>query len=433
MSFELFDKQKIAFDYLTDNKTETIFYGGAAGGAKTTLGCYWMGMLLYYVPGAKAFIGRDNIKDTKESVIYTWNEVLRDKIRFKDYKINDQIIFKNGSTVDFLDLSYMPNKDPNFDRLGSKEYTIGWIEEAQQTKEKAFDICNTRVGRWKNKEFNIKQKLLVTFNPGKGWLYNNVWIPFKNNSLPENQKFIRSLCTDNPHLTDDYIEKLRNIKDKSTRERLFYGNFDYDDDPDKLIDTDLIENHFDHIMVDVKAPKYLVADIARLGSDRAIITVWQGFSIIEYHIFEKSLLTDIQRCINAMRIKHYIPAGRCIADEDGIGSGIIDNCKILGFINNRRANNKVYYNLKSECGFKLAEIFDKIYFAADIGNEMKQNIKDELECLKTHDSDTEGRLRIIPKEIIKEKIKRSPDWLDVYIMRMYWEVSNISTFIVRSS
>jgi hypothetical protein len=33
----------------------------------------------------------------------------------------------------------------------------------------------------------------------------------------------------------------------------------------------------------------------------------------------------------------------------------------------------------------------------------------------------------MPKEKIKEHIGRSPDWLDVFIMRMYFEVAHIST------
>jgi hypothetical protein len=34
----------------------------------------------------------------------------------------------------------------------------------------------------------------------------------------------------------------------------------------------------------------------------------------------------------------------------------------------------------------------------------------------------DGKLRILPKEKIKEHIGRSPDWMDIFIMRMYFEV-----------
>ncbi len=34
-------KQTIALDLLEDEETEELLYGGAAGGAKSVLGCYW--------------------------------------------------------------------------------------------------------------------------------------------------------------------------------------------------------------------------------------------------------------------------------------------------------------------------------------------------------------------------------------------------------
>jgi hypothetical protein len=34
----------------------------------------------------------------------------------------------------------------------------------------------------------------------------------------------------------------------------------------------------------------------------------------------------------------------------------------------------------------------------------------------------DGKLRILPKEKIKEHIGRSPDWLDVFIMRIYFKL-----------
>ncbi|MCJ7447315.1 MAG: hypothetical protein MUO72_06480 [Bacteroidales bacterium] len=49
-------------------------------------------------------------------------------------------------------------------------------------------------------------------------------------------------------------------------------------------------------------------------------------------------------------------------------------------------------------------------------------IRKELGMLKTFESDKDGKLRILPKEKIKEHIGRSPDWLDVFIMRMWFEL-----------
>ena len=149
-------KQTDALNYLTDLTTDYLGYGGAAGGGKTIVGCTWLILLGTELPGAKFFLGRDSIKDIKASVLKSFSEVAK-LLSFSDYKFNDVgIIFGNNSEIELLDLSYYPYKDPLYDRLGSKEYTAGWIEEAQQVIYWAFEVLKTRVGRWKNDRCKAK-------------------------------------------------------------------------------------------------------------------------------------------------------------------------------------------------------------------------------------------------------------------------------------
>ena len=82
--------------------------------------------------------------------------------------------------------------------------------------------------------------------------------------------------------------------------------------------------------------KYITSDIARFGSDMARIAVWDNWTVIEQVSFEISKTTLIQQAIRTLRIKHRIEKVNCIADEDGVGGGVVDNCGILGFTNNAR-------------------------------------------------------------------------------------------------
>jgi phage terminase large subunit len=413
-------KQQLAINYLTDTVTEFLGYGGAAGGGKTILGCYWLMQMGFYAPETKYFIGRDSLKDTRESVLHTWS-YLASKIGFKEFKYSDNhICFFNGSEIEFLDLSFYPEKDPLYERFGSKEYTSGWIEEAGSVHPMAFEVLKSRIGRWRNEDYNIKKKILCTFNPKKNWVDTTFYRPFVKNQEEKNTKFIYALPTDNPHLPPDYLATLSLIKDKSTRERLLNGNFDYDDDPNTLIDYDTILNMFSNIYAE-HGIKYIIADIARYGSDRAILTVWDKYVLIEYLVFDISSTVVLQNAITALRTKYKIPLSNVLVDEDGIGGGIVDNLRCKGFLNNGKPINSHYQNLKTECGYKLSENANKIFISCELPDKEIDMIKQELAMLKTYDADKDGKLRILPKEKIKESIGRSPDWLDIFIMRMFYE------------
>ena len=422
---ELTNKQKEAYKLLTDNTTDYLGYGGAAGGAKSVLGCYWLMSLGFYLPRAKFFIGRDSIKDTRASVLKTWSEVAK-KIGFVSYKFTDiGIIFDNGTEIELLDLTYYPYKDPMFERLGSKEYTSGWIEEASQVHYLAFEVLKTRVGRWKNDI--VKSKILCTFNPKKNWVDSTFYRPFKNGQETENIKFIYALPKDNPYLPSDYIKRLSELKDEATKQRLLYGNFDYDDDPTALIDYSIIEAMFErgHTKNGLKT---ITADVARFGSDKAVIILWNGFCVEDIVTFDTSSTTLIINTIRALSQKNGVLTNRIVVDDDGVGGGVTDALRCVGFNNGGRAVNDSYANIKTECGYKLAEKIHEISIQAQLTQIQKEQITQELQQLKTYDADKDNKLKILPKERIKQNIGRSPDYLDAFIMRMYFEVKKERPF-----
>ena len=52
----------------------------------------------------------------------------------------------------------------------------------------------------------------------------------------------------------------------------------------------------------------------------------------------------------------------------------------------------------------------------------KEEIIEEFEQLKRDKVDSDGKLEIVKKDVMKEKLTRSPDHLDNAIMRMYFEL-----------
>lgn len=422
---KLQDKQLQGAEYWIDNVSEEILYGGSKGCGKSFLGCALIFSDALMYSGTHYFIARHNLNDLKKyttpSVIEIFNLM---NLSFTDYvRYNGQDNFfdlYNDSKVFYIDCHFLPS-DPVYHRFGSLQFTRGWFEETGQIDSLAIDNLSVTTGRWKNLEYGLKRKILLTCNPNKGYAYNNFYLPAKNGSLPAYRKFIQALPTDNKYLTSDYLNSLGRLPDNE-RERLKFGNWEYDSDPNTLIGYDTINDLFSNDFVK-GGKKRIVADIARYGSDRALITIWDELILIDYLVFNISSMVEIQSAISAFKIRYSVQSSDILVDEDGIGGGVVDNLRCKGFVNNGRPTIATYQNLKSECGYKLAEKAGQIWIKCGLPDREKEMIRQELGMLKTYQSDTDGKLRILPKEQIKEHIGRSPDWLDVFIMRMFFETA----------
>ncbi len=414
-------KQHQAYRALLEN--DEVFFGGAAGGGKTWWLCESRLVNCYRYPGYKSFIARDELKRLMMSTFITWNKVCKHhNIPRGDWTLNGKynyIQFFNGSRIDLIEAKYYPS-DPYYERFGSLEYSDGAIEECGEIHFLAYDVLKTRIGRHNNVEMGIRPTMALTGNPKKNWTYSNFYLPHKNGLLIPGKSFITSYFTDNPYTAEIYRKQLEGISDKSTKERLMFGNWEYEDDPTCLIDSIDINNLFTNIQIekDEKDTKYIIVDAARYGSDRAIITVWEGMRLIDYTVKDWSAITDLQQIVNAYRVKYGVQASNVIVDEDGVGGGLVDNLNCTGFIAQAKPVDPAYYNLKSECGYKLAENIKYMFVACDMSDINRDSIMQELGMLKTYKSDQDNKLRILPKEKIKEVIGHSPDWLDVFIMRM---------------
>lgn len=423
---KLLPKQIEAAEYWIDNTTEEIVFGGAKGGAKSFLGCALIfGDALIY-PGTHYFIARQNLNDltkyTTSSIIEVFEVMGVPYEKYVKYNgQNNYFELHNGSKVFYIDCKYLPS-DPEYHRFGSLQFTRGWFEEIGQIHSLAIINLSAAVGRWKNTEYNLKRKTLMTCNPYKGYAYNNFYLPSKKQSLPVFRKFIQSLPTDNKYLTHDYLNVLDRLPENE-RQRLKLGNWEYDSDPSSLIGTETIQNIFTNEYVE-EGQMYIISDIARYGSDRAIISVWCGLQLIDYMVFKISSTVEIQNAINALRIRYKVQLTNILVDEDGVGGGVKDSLRCSGFVNGSKPVDIAYLNLKSECGYKLSEMAQSIWIKCDMADNEIEMIRQELGMLKTYDADKDGKLRILPKEKIKEVIGRSPDWLDIFIMRMYYIISN---------
>lgn len=426
-------KQFLALEKLYDFETKYLGFGGGAGGGKSWIGAEWeLAMCLTY-PGVRYFMAREELKSLKDTTVKTFFKVakhygLTDTYRY--YEHYSAIRFHNGSEIALLELKYTPS-DPLFERFGSTEYTGGLIEEAGKVHFNAFDTLKSRVGRHLNEQYNIPKKVLITFNPKKNWLYHTFYKPSKEGTLEPGYAFIQSLAVENNKIDKGYLESLDEIKDATLKKRLKYGEWEYEDDPLSLIPYENILNIFSNEYVE-GGKKYITADIARFGNDKIIIRVWDGLRVIERVERTKLKVTESAALIKGLANKYRIPMSQVIVDEDGVGGGVVDILGCKGFV----ANSSPLYGgnfdmLKSQCGYRLSELINENLIYENVQSPaLKESIIEEIEQLKKKTESEDRKLAIMPKDMIKDLIGRSPDDLDTYIMRALPElqIKKQSTF-----
>lgn len=433
-------KQYVAWQYWLDKLTRFILLGGGAGGGKSWWICEKRLYEAYVYPGIRSFIARKELKRLMQSTFVTWNKVCKyHNIPKEDWWLDGKynvIRFKNGSTIDLLDIDYLPS-DPLYERLGSLEYTNGDIEEAGEIQFMAFDVLKSRVGRHRNAEFDLLPKIGLTANPSKNFLYSLFYKAWRNGTLPEQYAFIQSLYGDNEHTKEIYGKQLAEITDHATRERLMYGNWEYDVDG-SLMDYDAITDIFSNI-VETSNDKYLIVDAARFGGDRIVFTFWQGLKNYKTVVKTMQGTDKTEEDIRNFSIQEQIPYSHILVDEDGIGGGIVDHLKgIKGFVANHRAfenpitkESENFENLKAQCAYKLADLVNTRKIAVQNDNMTeREDLTEELEQIKSKDADKDGKRKIIPKDEVKKNIGRSPDHGDCFIMRMFFEVQKAKSIFV---
>jgi len=430
----LFEKQIAALSFLEDDVTNEVGYGGAARGGKSVLGCFWQILRRLSMPDSYGLISRNEYSKLRDTTIISFFEVLN-KLGLKkdvDYKASGiplTVEFKNLSRIFFREIKYYPS-DPEFDRLGSYDLTDAFLDEAQQIHWKARNILKGRFSVTNKNGWKTIPKTLYTFNPSKNWVYNEFYKPYNEKNLDRNKQFIPALPSDNPYVPESFFQNLKTA-DEVTKQRLLYGNFEYDDDPSALCDHDAILDLFtnNHLEGGVRR---LSADLAMQGRDR-FVTMYQNGAVIKVIIDKKkSTGKDIEESLTSAKKEYQVSNTNIVADSDGLGSYLNSYLKNIrtfhGGSNKMKLKyKKLYTNLKTACAYKLAEKVNNRELYIVCSKEHEEIIKKEISiCLKRDNIDSD-KIKLMAKDKMREMLGHSPDFLDSLIMLQYWDVIGIST------
>ena len=302
IEIELSEEQTVALDLLEDQTTRRVLYGGQAGGGKSFLIALYCHYMCETYEGIRGYIARDaGLKKIKESVMVTCFDVW-DSMNVK-YRYNDKdsfVLFPNGSKIILLDIFHYPS-DPNFNALGSTEYTFGCIEEGVTASKKACEILMSRT-RYKHDQYpELQPKQLITCNPDEGWIKEEIIIPHFEGHLKNDTKFVPATLQSNPNksFVTTYHETLDSMSDAYDKARLLNGDWfaqprtggefyrDFSEDVNTITAKDFSELYIPseplHISFDFNTKPYMTLTIWQISEINNMTTATQIDEICPEH------------------------------------------------------------------------------------------------------------------------------------------------------
>ena len=229
-------------------------------------------------------------------------------------------------------------------------------------------------------------------------------------------------------------------QDEATQSQLLKGNWKIRTDGNELVNFVKCKDVFTNDYVKVDRNRYITADIALKGSDLLIVGVWEGFRLIDIGIMEKSKGNDVIDLIKKLAKEWNVPQSNILYDDDGVGQfvdGFIQNANafknggspIPEIINGKKIEPNYQY-LRDQCIFKMASrVNDGGYYISPsvankvvLGKTVREHIMEERRAIKQHKPDEDGKLRVIPKHMRKAIIGHSTDFIDMWMMREWFEL-----------
>lgn len=432
-------KQKLAIDLLEDPSIIELDFGGAAGGAKSWTVGLWMVLQCRQYPGIKIGLGRKELTRLKQTSLMTLIREVHPALGIMpgEYTYQDQkglITYKNGSEVQLYDLARQPS-DPDFDTLGSLNLTHVVIEEVGEVVHKAKVVFGSRKNRWLNDHYNITGKVVLTQNPSQNFTRQEFYDPYERAGGGDYQKwpigkvyindtemvayrcFVRSLPTDNPFISKNYLEDLKRLPPQE-RKRLYEGNWDYTDDDDMLFKSALLDRataYEYHIPENPK--KFIGVDVADKGKDKTIVSLMVDGVLTR----QKRLQVDTTgekpiSYLYAMELIKFAQQegltpqmARQIAIEgNGVGVGMRDAMRTLGW----------FITLYEATSISRSQGYYDYHLDMDAGDaKIDKDLETMSELrtqLTTHTYEMNDKLQpvVLSKKKIKEILGHSPDEAD---------------------
>lgn len=325
----------------------------------------------------------------------------------KEFNItNNRIInTKTGSEFIFLGLWR------NIDEIKSLEgVDVCWLEEAHSITKEQFDILEPTIRKQGS-------EIWIIFNPRlrTDFVYKNFVINPQPNSIVRKINY-----TDNPFLSQTMVDLIESKKKENEEEfRHIYLGEPRNDVYNSLFNYEDIEKAMNRTADDSGAI-VIGVDVARFGDDSSCLVVRRGMSIDRIETRQGLKTTEVSTWV--ANTFNKINADGIIIDTIGVGAGVFDQLTNQGFycvegnFGYQADDNNTYINKRAECYFKLSQMIKQ-----GMALPRDESLMEELVSI-TYEYTETGKVKITPKDKIKEELGRSPDRADAIALTFFTHI-----------
>lgn len=422
---------------LDDPQIVDLTFGGGAGGGKSGLVGEWMVMQCQQFPGIRIGLGRKELTRLKQTTVVTilrevhqWLGVKKGEFFYNDHKA--LISYVNGSQIQLVDLARQPS-DPEYDTLGSFNFTHGVIEEVAEVPQKGRDVFFSRTNRFMNADYGIVGKSLSTCNPSQNYIKTEYFNPYKQLGGGDYQKwsigqveingemqtayraFVRSIAADNPFIPRNYIERLKRLP-TAERRRLLEGDWDFEDNDRMLFKPIVLDRSTTGELTNGRP--YIGVDVADVGKDRTVISLVRDKILEDQVQIEINPTQAVGEQIAMAVIKYAQQHGMTSANANdiaidalGVGASTRDFLRHKGWFTREfiagAAATGSFKNLRGETIYLFSQAIESGIFK--LYNRLP-TLEALREQLMAFEYETEERTILVKsKKLIKEDLGASPD------------------------
>lgn len=178
-----------------------LHYGGAITGGKTIGGLSAVVLLAKAFPRSRWHVVRASFPDIRRTVLPSLDKVIAGAtVRWRRTADDFYFELSNGSRVYMFAENFTRDKDLN--RWKGLETNGFLFEQLEEIQEATYFKALERAGRWYNVDGPMPPNMILsTFNPTWNWVKEKIFDKAVAGTLPADEKFIKALPTDNPHVT----------------------------------------------------------------------------------------------------------------------------------------------------------------------------------------------------------------------------------------